>query len=80
MDVGIGKPYLCHVIICHCAVVNDGQLRDAVDEGARTLGQVCRTTGAGRDCGSCVFALKRVICEHEQTRRTAYVEVEGAAS
>lgn len=68
------------MIICHCAVVNDDRVVDALAVGARTLGQVCRATGAGQDCGSCVFALKRVICHHEETRRSAFMEVEGAAS
>ncbi|WP_347350560.1 (2Fe-2S)-binding protein [Intrasporangium sp.] len=66
--------------MCHCAVVNDACVKDAVDCGAKSLGQVCRATGAGRDCGSCVFALKRLICEHEQAKHTTLLEVEGAAS
>jgi bacterioferritin-associated ferredoxin len=53
------------VIVCHCAVVTDRDVTDAWDAGARSLGQACRTTGAGTDCGSCVFSLKRLLCEHE---------------
>ena len=53
------------MIVCHCAVVTDRDVTDAWDAGARSLGQACRTTGAGTDCGSCVFSLKRVLCEHE---------------
>jgi bacterioferritin-associated ferredoxin len=52
------------VIVCQCAVVNDGMVAAAVDAGARTVGQVCRSTGAGRDCGSCVFAMKALLCQH----------------
>jgi bacterioferritin-associated ferredoxin len=52
------------VIICHCAVVSDQQLTEAVDSGARTLGHVCRATDAGRDCGTCVFNVKRVVTDH----------------
>jgi len=36
---------------------------EAVASGARTVAQVCRETKAGRDCGSCVFAVKRVFTE-----------------
>ncbi|MDC5697580.1 (2Fe-2S)-binding protein [Intrasporangium calvum] len=68
------------MIICHCGVVNGDSVVRAVDAGARTLSQVCRSTGAGQDCGSCVFALRRLICEHEQTQRATLLEVEGAAS
>ena len=52
------------MIVCQCAVVNDGMVAAAVDAGARTVGQLCRSTGAGRDCGSCVFSLKALLCEH----------------
>ena len=53
------------MIVCQCAVVNDGMVVAAVDAGARTVGQVCRSTGAGRDCGSCVFSLKALLCDHD---------------
>jgi bacterioferritin-associated ferredoxin len=53
------------VIFCHCAVVSDRAVATAVEAGARTVAQVCRATGAGKDCGSCVFAVKSLICEHE---------------
>ena len=51
------------MIICHCAVVSDRSVTQAVAAGARSLGEVCRTTGAGRDCGACVFSVKQVITE-----------------
>jgi len=52
------------VIVCHCHVVNDAAVVAAVDAGARTLSEVCRATGAGRDCGACVFSVRRLVCEH----------------
>ncbi len=52
------------MIFCHCAVVSDRAVATAVEAGARTVAQVCRATGAGRDCGSCVFSVKKLICEH----------------
>lgn len=51
------------MIICQCAVVSDRMVTEAVASGARTVAQVCRETKAGRDCGSCVFAVKRVFTE-----------------
>jgi bacterioferritin-associated ferredoxin len=73
------------VIVCHCNVVNDRLVTEAIDAGARTLAGVCAATGAGRDCGSCVFSVKRLLCEHEQvaaSRVPTYqaLEVEVAAS
>jgi bacterioferritin-associated ferredoxin len=66
------------VIVCHCEVVNDQQITRAIDQGARTVAQVCRATGAGRNCGSCIFTLKRLLCQHEVAGDVAFVEVGGA--
>ena len=52
------------MIVCHCRVVSDRTVVAAVQAGARSLSSVCRETGAGRDCGACVFSLKRLVCEH----------------
>lgn len=56
------------MIICHCNVVNDTAITDAVDAGATTLAEVCRTTGAGTDCGGCVFSVKAIVCDHDVFR------------
>lgn len=68
------------MIVCHCRVVTDQQVKRAVDNGAHSVAQVCGATGAGRDCGSCVFSLKRLLCEHETSAQVSIVEVDGAAS
>jgi bacterioferritin-associated ferredoxin len=52
------------VIVCHCNVVSDRDLVDALDDGARTLGDACRRTGAAQQCGTCVFSVRKVLCEH----------------
>ncbi|MFQ6170914.1 bacterioferritin-associated ferredoxin [Oryzobacter sp. R7] len=68
------------MIVCQCHVVNDAAITAAVDAGARTLGQVCRMTGAGRDCGSCVFSVRRLVCEHEAPRPAEDLELCDEAS
>jgi len=69
------------VIICHCQVVSDRDVARAVAAGARTVSAVCRNTGAGKDCGSCVFTLKTLVCQHHgEVDQSTLVEVEGAAS
>lgn len=52
------------MIVCHCAVVGDKQIAAAAAAGAATLSQVCASTGAGRDCGACVFSVRRLLCEN----------------
>ena len=67
------------MIFCHCAVVGERQVADAVAAGARTTAQVCKATGAGQECGSCIFTVKALVCQHH-LQETALLEVEGAAS
>ena len=68
------------MIVCHCHVVNDAAISEAVSRGARTLGDVCRSTGAGRDCGACVFSVRRLVCEHVAGQVTESAEPAHAAS
>lgn len=68
------------MIVCHCRVVSDRAVAGALREGARSLAAVCRSTGAGQDCGACVFSLKRLVCEHGSARVPASSEVDVAAS
>ncbi len=66
-------------IVCHCRVVTDRDVIAAVQSGARTLSGVCRLTGAGADCGTCVFSLRRMMCEHVEINNRFPAEVDGAA-
>lgn len=67
------------MIVCHCRVVTDRDLDAAVADGARTLGALCRATGAAQDCGSCIFTVRARICDHQENSRIL-LEVDGAAS
>lgn len=68
------------MFVCQCHVVTDTAVKHAVDRGARTLSQVCRTTGAGRSCGTCVFSVKRVMRSHQEScRHAAVTEVVAVA-
>ena len=52
------------MIVCHCSVVSSGDITSALDAGARTVAEVCRRTGAAQNCGTCVFSVRQVFCEH----------------
>ena len=67
------------MIVCHCRVVSDRAMDAAMSDGARTVAAVCRTTGAGQDCGSCIFTVKALVCQHHEQEATL-PEVDGAAS
>ena len=66
------------MIFCHCAVVSDRDVAQAVDAGAHTVAQVCKATGAGQQCGSCIFSVRRVVCQHVASPAPA-LEVDVAA-
>ena len=68
------------MIVCHCRVVTDRAVATALRDGARSLAGVCRSTGAGQDCGACVFSLKRLVCEHGTSLIAPSPEVDVAAS
>jgi len=68
------------VIVCHCAVVSSGDIARAHDEGARSVSEVCRRTGAARQCGTCVFSVRQVLCQHVEQPGTTIKEAARAAS
>lgn len=39
--------------VCICNAVTDSDIRNAVDNGARTLRQLGQTTGCATTCGCC---------------------------
>jgi bacterioferritin-associated ferredoxin len=41
------------MIVCHCEVVSDRRVSDAIDCGACTVDDVGAHCGAGTRCGSC---------------------------
>ncbi len=65
------------MIVCQCEVVRCSDIRDAVDHGACSVNSVCGSTGAGRQCGGCVFGVKRVLCDHLAAIQAAQVEALG---
>ncbi len=68
------------MIVCHCNVVSDSAVVGALDDGARTLAEVCSRTGAAQQCGSCVFSVRRVLCEHVARALPPREEAARAAS
>lgn len=66
------------MIVCHCKVVNDRAITAAVEAGATTLAALCQTTGAGQNCGACVWSIKALLCETDVNRSVIVPEVSGA--
>ncbi len=68
------------MIVCHCAVVSSADIVSAIEGGARSVSEVCRRTGAAQNCGTCIFSVKQVVCQHEPTGRALTEEAVRAAS
>ncbi len=43
--------------LCICKSVSDQQIRQAVEQGARTVGDLSIQLGVGRDCGKCLDSI-----------------------
>jgi bacterioferritin-associated ferredoxin len=52
------------VWICHCKGVTDGQIRSAIDAGARTPVEIGARCRAGTGCGGCLPEVCRLLDDH----------------
>jgi bacterioferritin-associated ferredoxin len=54
--------------VCVCNAVSDREIRDAVDQGARSLFEVQCQLPVGACCGRCEDVASKVVSEQLQTR------------
>ena len=47
--------------LCICKTVSDQQIREAVREGVRTVGEVSARFGAGTECGKCLDSIREYV-------------------
>jgi bacterioferritin-associated ferredoxin len=52
------------MVVCSCRRVSDRAVREAIDEGARTVPDVTARCAAASRCGGCWPELERLINEH----------------
>ena len=50
--------------ICICKAVTDGQIREAISQGACTRKQLAECLSVGRDCGKCNPELRELLSLH----------------
>lgn len=48
-------------IVCECYGVTNGDIKNAVDNGASTLEEVQEATGAATACGACTDDVQRLV-------------------
>ncbi len=52
------------MILCHCEVVTDGEVRDAIATGASSLCAIAERCSVGRRCGGCLPAVRTHLADH----------------
>lgn len=63
--------------VCLCKGVSDRQIRQSVDDGARSWRQVQRETGCGTQCGKCACVGKQIT--RDAIQEASSLEVEALA-
>ncbi len=48
-------------VVCYCMNITNGMIKEAVDNGARTFGEVQEQTGAASVCGACTEDVQRLV-------------------
>ena len=49
------------MLVCHCRGITDRQIKRAVREGASSVREVARSTGAGMRCGGCRSNVSQLV-------------------
>lgn len=52
------------MIVCHCAVVTDHEIRDAIHAGATGVCALAEVCGTSRACGGCLPAVREELAAH----------------
>jgi bacterioferritin-associated ferredoxin len=64
--------------VCHCSVVTDRDVIEAVANGARCVNDVARRTRAGTVCGGCIGTVRELVCQACPVTAERGQEVAGA--
>ena len=64
------------MIVCHCNVVRDDEIRTEVRLGATTVEEAGARCSAGTRCGGCLLAVEATIAD-EMTRAAEGVPARG---
>ena len=52
------------MFVCICENITCTDVRDAVDQGARSIRDLNKELAVGKQCGKCVCAARKVMQEH----------------
>ena len=63
------------MILCHCNVVSDRQVRAAIDAGACDIDDVTSACAAGGNCGQCAPAIDALLDERWASQTSVLLRV-----
>lgn len=66
--------------VCVCNAVTENAIRDAVDHGVRSLGELRVHTGCSMTCGTCQDQAEQVLAEAIEFTTPNIVRLEVAAA
>lgn len=60
------------MLVCHCKVITEHDIRDAIAAGARDEHEIAARCAAGGECGGCLPTIRSLLREagHEPTGET----------
>lgn len=58
------------MLVCICKGVSDSKIRTLVENGAQTVREVMSHCQAGKDCGTCICDVKRLVEKTLTERQT----------
>jgi bacterioferritin-associated ferredoxin len=59
------------MIVCVCNNISDREIRQAVDLGLSTMGELRRDLGVATCCGKCASCAKQVLHDHLDSKIVA---------
>ena len=66
------------MIVCQCAGVSDGTIRQMIRDGAGSVAEIGKRSGAGLCCGPCRREIASLLAESGATRPRAAVACHAA--
>jgi len=60
--------------ICLCQAVTEVEIKNVIEEGSSTLNQIQKKCQAGRDCGSCIGKIRKIISRSDAENNICLAE------
>jgi len=64
--------------VCICHGITDGQIRDTLNRGATSLGEVQQQVPVGGCCGRCLPMAQELVDEHVSERQSTRIACRAA--